>query len=323
MFTDEGILNIRFYSSLPIGSGKKISIIISGIYNPTTDADIYFPCTVNNTNFSTRIRNNLITGSGKLVGGFPIALKTVVGSLRFINTLLITDTNPRNTSTHTFKITFDNAINVTTFPLTVSYTPQVIITFPKEYNLAWFTNVKATASIDEYIIDTSNNIVKLQTIIPANVIQSGNRVAIILPAASIIFSTSWRYWEIRVNIITGPTDSSNLILTTCPYNLVIINSNYSAINRTYTNLNTSVTTNISFNIDNWIQFNRGGEFKFDNTKWVIDISTRGVPNVITIKPGRFILASFVVKPNTATFIQPRRATLTLDDLTFKMADTSY
>jgi len=61
-FTDEGILNIRFTSNLPIGSGKKISITITGIYNPSFESDVYFPCTINNTNFSTGLRVNLITG---------------------------------------------------------------------------------------------------------------------------------------------------------------------------------------------------------------------------------------------------------------------
>ena len=324
-FTDEGILNIRFTTTLPVGSGKKISIVITGIYNPSFESEIYFPCTINNTNFSTGLRVNLITGSGKLTGGFPIASTVTQGALRYINNMTVTDNNPRNVSTHTFRITFDSAIGLSTSPITISSTPQIIVTFPQDYSLNWYNTVKATATIDEYTNDTTNNIVKGTSINPASVTQSGNRVTIILPAASYTFNTNWRYWEVKVSQITGPTDttSGSNNNTTGPYSIILTNSNYSSIYRTHSNLNNAAFNAMSTQVDNWIQFNRGVEFKFDNTKWVIDINTSGVFNKLTVRPGRFILSSFTVKTNTANFIQPRAATISLNDQIFRLADTTY
>jgi hypothetical protein len=324
-FTDEGILNIRFTTDLPVGSGKKIPITITGVYNPSFDGDIYFPCTVNNTNFSSGLRRNLITGSGKLSGGIPIASNVTQGSLRYINVLNATDLNPRNISTYTFRITFDEAIALSKTPITISNTPQIVITFPTDYNLSWYTTTKATATIDEYTNDTSNIVSKTSTISPASVTQSGNRVTITLKPDSYTFSTSWRYWEVRVSSITGPTDNttSSNNGTTGPYCVLLTNSNYSAIYRTHANLNNSAYNTMITEVDSFLKYNRGIEFKFDNTKWVIDINTSGLFNILTIKPGRFTLSSLTVKANTAQFIQPRDATVSLGDQTFKLADTKY
>jgi hypothetical protein len=324
-FTDEGILNIRFTTDLPVGSGKKIPINITGIYNPSFTGEIYFPCTINNTNFSSGLRKNLITGSGKLSGGIPIANNITQGNLRFINTLNATDNNPRNISTHTFRITFDEAIAISATPITISNTPQIIITFPKDYNLSWYTTTKATATIDEFTNDTSNVISKTKTITPASVSQSGNRVTIILKETSYTFSTSWRYWEVKISQITGPTDSTTSTNngTTGPYSVLMTNSNNSAIYRTHSNLDNSAYNTMVTEADSFLKYNRGIEFKFDNTKWVIDINTSGVFNLLTIRPGRFTLSTFTVKANTSSNIQPRLATISLGDQTFKLADTKY
>jgi len=324
-FTDEGILNIRFTTELPVGSGKKIPIIITGIYNPSFTGEIYFPCTINNTNFSTGLRKNLITGSGKLSGGIPILNNVSQGNLRFINILNATDLNPRNISTHTFRITFDQAIGLSATPITISSTPQVIITFPEDYNLSWYTTTKATALIDEYTNDTTNKVTKTKTITPTSVTQSGNRVTITLRDASYTFSTSWRYWEIKINQITAPTESTTKSNngTTGPYSILLTNSIYSAIYRTHSNLNNSAYNLMVSEADSFLKYNRGIEFKFDQTKWVIDINTSGVFNLLTVRPGRFTLSTFTVKSNSANNIQPRAATVSLSNQIFKLADTKY
>ena len=324
-FTDEGILNIRFTTELPVGSGKKIPIVITGIYNPSFVGEIYFPCSINTTNFSTGIRKNLITGSGKLSGGVPIVNNAVQGNLRYINLLNATDLNPRNISTHTFRITFDQAIGLSSTPITISNTPQIIITFPDDYNLSWYTTTKATAVIDEYTNDTTNQIVKSNTITPATVSQSGNRVTITLKSTSYSFTTSWRYWEVKVSQITGPTESttSSSNGTTGPFSVLLTNSDYSAIYRTHTNLNNSAYNTMVTATDNFLKFNKGIEFKFDQTKWVVDINTSGVYNILTIRPGRFSLSTFSVKSNTSNFIQPRAATVSLSNQIFRLADSQY
>jgi len=201
----------------------------------------------------------------------------------------------------------------------------LIITFPQDYNLSWYCTVKATAIIDEFTNDTTNNISKTASFSPASVTQSGNRITITLTQSSITFNTNWRYWEIKVSQITGPTDSTSGSSnnTTGPYSVILTNSNYSSIFRTYSNLNNSAFNTMNTQIDSYIQFNRGVEFKFDNTKWVVDINTSGILNKLTLKPGRFIVSTFTVKTNISSSIQPRFAYISMNDLTFKLSDTSY
>ena len=331
-FSDEGILNIRFSSNLPIGSGKKISIIVAGIPNPAIDSDYSFPCTVNNTNFSTGARTNLVTGSGKLAGGINTTSVTTFGNLRFLQVSTpVSDKNPRNTSTHKFRITFDNVATSTQSQIVVASTPVLYVYFPSDYKLAWY-NSKPGASIDEYTNDANNVITKTSTIVPANVVQSGNRIAITLTQTSYTFGTNWRYWDISITNIINPPDTTiqtgpPSTQTTRPYYITLTNSNLSSLYRTYSNVYSYVadplTASPDSNFPN-LAWNRGNSFSFDNSKWVVDIySTPSQLNTLTIKAGRFLQSYFNIKPNTSNAINPWVTTMTLNDTNFKTSMTTY
>jgi hypothetical protein len=325
-FTDEGILNIKFAQVLPIGSGKKISVTVNSVLNPSIDGDYSFPCTVNSTNFSTQKRLNLITGSGKLSAGINLSTVIATGALRLMQaSAKISDVNPRSTSTHTFRVTIDRGTDLTTSPLTIANSPYIMITFPKEYNLAWYPSVKPTASIDPYTNDANNNIVKGNTIAPSNVIQSGNRVFIYLPDISYTLDNTWRYWEIKVTNIVGPTDNTaqKVSQSTSAYDVLITNSNLTSLYKTYTNLNQGSFDPLVPAVDAWFAYNRGNTFTFDNTKWIIDIATDGVLNMLNIKPGRYYTSSFLIRSNSSSTIQPSAVVMSLVDATFKTLDASY
>jgi hypothetical protein len=325
-FTDEGILNIRFTQTLPVGSGKKVQVTVNSVLNPSVDGDYSFPCTVNSTNFSTQKRLNLITGSGKLSGGITLTTVIATGALRLMHaSAKISDVNPRNTSTHIFRVTIDRGTDLTSSPLTIANSPYIMITFPKEYHLAWYPSVKPTASIDPYTNDGNNNIVKGNTIAPSNVIQSGNRVFIYLPDNSYTLDNTWRYWEIKVTNIVGPTDNTaqKVSQSTSAYDVIITNSNLTSLYRTHTNLNQGSFDPLVPVVDSWLAYNRGNTFTFDNTTWVIDIATGGVLNMLNIKPGRYYTSSFLVKANSSSTIQPSAVVMSLTDATFKTLDATY
>jgi hypothetical protein len=325
-FTDEGILNIRFTQALPVNSGRKIQVTVNSVINPSIDGDYSFPCTVNSTNFSTQKRLNLITGSGKLSGGITIPGFTVPSALRLMQaSAKISDVNPRNTSAHIFRVTIDRGTDLTTSPLTIANSPYIMITFPKEYHLAWYPSVKPTASIEPYTNDDNNNIIKGNTITPSNVIQSGNRVFIYLPDNSYTLDTNFRYWEITIKNIVGPTDNTaqKVYQSTSAYDVIITNSNLTYLYRTYTNLNQGSFDPLVPVVDSWLAYNRGNTFTFDNTTWVIDIVTGGVSNMLNIKPGRYYTSSFLVKANSSSTIRPSAVVMSLSDTTFKTLYASY
>jgi hypothetical protein len=324
-FTDEGILNIRFTQVLPVGSGNKIQVVVSSVLNPSIDGDYSFPCTINSTNFSTQKRLNLITGSGKLTGGITLSTVTATGALRLMSTTKISDCNPRNTSTHTFRVTFDRGTDLTTTPLTIANSPYIMVTFPNEYHLAWYPSVKPTATIDSYSNDGNNVINKGLTIAPSNVIQSGNRVYIYLPDSSYSFDNTFRYWDIKLNNIIGPADNTQGKVTqsTSAYNLLVANSNLTSLYRVYANFNQGSYDALVTVVNPWLAYNRGNTFTFDNTTWVIDINTAGVLNQLTIRPGRYYTSSFMVKSNTSSSIAPSSVVMSLTDNTFKTLDVKY
>jgi len=328
-FTDEGILNIRFNTNLTVGSGKKISITVVGIINPALDADYSFPCTINNTNFSTGARTNLITGSGKLTGGINTTAVTSMGSLRFLSiTTPITDKNPRNVSVHRFRVAFDNAVTLTPSPVTIANTPVIHVYFPTNYKLAWYNN-KPSATIDEYTNDANNLITKTSTIAPQSITLSGNRVTLELTQASYTFGTNWRYWDIIITNIVNPTDTTNqqgppATQTTRPFFVTLTNKNLSSLYRTYSNVNTYASDALSTAVDAWLGWNRGNSFNFDNTKWVVDVyGNASQLNVLTVKAGRYLQAYFSIKANTNIALNPWVSTMSLTDQVFKTSVTSY
>jgi len=323
-FTDEGILNVRFSTNLTVGSGKKISVTVMGVVNPAIDADYSFPCTVNNTNFSNGVRTNLITGSGKLTGGITTTSFTALGNLRFLSVAApVTDRNPRNVSVHKFRVTFDSAVGLTSTSaaITIANTPVIYVTFPANYRLALFAS-KPSATIDEYTSDDKNVITKSSSITNATVTVSGNRVVLTLSTASYTFGTNWRYWDITITNINNP--SENTSQTTSPYNVIITNSNATALYRTYTNINTMSTDLLTPAADTWLTNNRGYAFNFDNNKYVVDIySNNSSLNTLLIKPGRFLQSYYVIRSNSNMALAPWVTTMSVSDKMYVTDLASY
>jgi len=321
-FTDEGILNIRFSTALTVGSGKKISVSVHGVLVPAFDGDYSFPCTINTTDFTTGTRTNLLTGSGKIAGGANLSLVTSMGVLKFLQTPNpVSDSDPRDVSQHDFRITFDNASNITPSPVTIANTPVIYVQFPNQYNLAWFTN-KPSASIDEYTSDVNNLITKTSTIVPANVVVSGNRIAITLTQASYTFGTNWRYWDIKITNIMNPmnTTVNTVNQTTRRFHVMLTNTNLTSLYRTYTSNDSYASTALTTGI---LAFNKGNSFVFDNTKWVVDVySTSTQLNILTVKAGRYLSANFSIRANPS-ITNPNTVTLSLTDPIFKTDKASY
>lgn len=322
-FYEEGRLGIRFASGLPVGSGSKILISVVGIMNPGTENDLYFPCTVDNNTFTTGSnRQNLITGSGKLAGGITYNTNAPQGNLRFLTPITtVTDTNPRDVSQHTFRVTFDSGVNQPALGFTIANTPQLIITFPADYNLAWFASSKASISIDEYTSDV-NNVVTSTPVATPTVTQMGNKITATFSTTTYTFNANWRYWDIKVAGITGPSNATSQ--ATALYDIILTNSDFSSVYRTFTNLNSLSGVALTTPIDANVSYNRGYQFTYDNTKFVVNVSSASSTayNMLTINSGRFVAAYFNVATNTSATIS-NVTNITLVDPIFKTSQSSY
>jgi hypothetical protein len=325
-FTDESTLNIRFTTPLP--AGKKTSILLVGVRNPALDADISIPCTVNTSNWSTGVRTINMTGSGKLTGGINMSAVTVNGAIRFLNVAsAVSDKNPRNTSIHKIRMTFDYGVGLTATTNTIA-APVLHIYFPNDYRLYYFT-AKPSVSIDEFTSDTNNNAVKTTTYSPASTVVSGNRIMVTFSQASITLGTSFRYWDITVSGVVNPEEGTTrttapLTATTRPFNLLLHSSDAKSIYRTYTNLNSYSSYALGYTVDQNLAWNRGNNFAFDNTKWALDVyAVAGTNNSLVLSTGRYQKIFAVVKTNTSNTITQTVNTISLTDTVFKFAGASY
>ena len=132
---------------------------------------------------------------------------------------------------------------------------------------------------------------------------------------------NWRYWEIKISNVANPIDITNsaIFTTTGPFGIILTSNTNSVLYRTYSNLNNYTSEKLISPLDSLIQFNRGINFSFNNSSWVIDINNN--LNLI-LRPGRFSLSTFSIKPNTS-LLTPSSATLTLKDKIFVLSDKSH
>lgn len=314
---EEGVILVRFTSAI---TSKSITVIISGWINPWTDSDIFFGCNINNTIYANS-STALVTGSGKLAGGVSLSKLTVnnSGNLRFLSvTPTISDTNPRiNSNIHTFRFTFDTANGFTTIPTSVT-NPVIIVAFPPEYKLYWSTT-PITASIDEYSRDETKGIIKSKSFTPKTVETDGNRVYINFAEAEITIPTSFIYYDVKINYVLSPKEN----LSTGSFAIYLTNASLTFFYRTYSNLNTYSVNKLTNPLDEYLAFQRGNTFNFDNNKWILDIvgNTNETPNTITIKSGRYFKYFYSVKQNPL-IIEAAATTVGINDAIFKATPSS-
>lgn len=335
VFTDEGILNIKFSTALAIGSGKKLSVTVAGIVNPTITDDPYlFVCTVNNANFATNARTNLLVGTGRLTGKIQVDTSAVtLGALRFFKLATpVSERNPRNTSVHKFRVAFDTALGLTNTASNIAFatSPVVHIYFPREYPLSWYTN-KPTVTVEEYTLTTNTTTQAQETTKTATknptVSASGNRVTLTFTDATYTFAPSFRYWDITLTGVVNPLDTTvNAVsASTRQFSITLTNTGFTHLYRTYSNQNNYVGDALTTAVDSNLAFNRGNTFNFDGTKWVVDFYSDATQlNTLLVRPGRYYRGQIQVRSNNSKALTaPWVTTISLTDNIFKVNAASY
>jgi hypothetical protein len=321
-FSDEGILNIRFASSLKVGLGKKISVSVMNIINPTVYTDLRFTCTVNN--LTGGVRTNVITGRGKLTNGIKLNDAIAEGNLRFVNLITVNDSNPRVQSTHILRVTFDEAVGLTKLPITIEKNPFIMVTFPSNYNFKNYPNIKLTCGLDEYLTPENTTKIEKVSLNVKECITMGNAVVVTLNNDKYTFNANFRYWDIKIQQVQNPDDTTSPTgaNTTGQFSILISNSDFSRLYRSYQNLDNVATNAMTTPIDEYIAFNRGIEFKFDDKKWIVDFMNGSEKNSFNIKPGRFLNVNIIIRNPNAN-IDFSVGNISLSDSLFKLAAKSY
>ena len=253
-FIDKNVL-IIYDPSISIISNIEIKIL--NMFNPVIQSykDIIFSASINSFNILLNERINLVNGSGRLLTINSGINTTKIqsfnkGILKFSNFVdnPVSDTNPRNISNHTFRLSIDTTHNISKLPITIDSNPILVITFPKEYkltinslvenNYSKFQGISNVYNLSNKAVSASNTIgnksnmkVELYEIIDENItlakestgklttsknpinvefIQISNNLIIKLIDSSYTFKEDLVYWEINtINVINIDDNSDN------------------------------------------------------------------------------------------------------------------
>jgi hypothetical protein len=344
-FSDEGILNIKFSTSLINYSndGKTLSVIVANVRNPFIEnQNIIFACSINQADYNLDTRINLIKGSGRIEGGFPLkSISASSGVFRFLylgnSPAPSSDYNPRASSTYTFRISFDYGNLMTPASVSIIGTPWIFVYFPENYHISEYKDLKLSAVVEDYTIDENKKIMRTNSYLPSRIIVTGNRVWLTLSVTSINFPPNWRYWEIKINGVINPNDTTETgsLQDRKKYRIILTNNASNNIYRTLDNMDSQSSEALEIPIDNWLTHIRGLKFVFDYKKWIIDVTYPDIDtskvnvntlNILVVNPGRFLKACFYMKKVTkdqAAELPPAMTVLTLNDNTFSTIEKSY
>ena len=333
-FKESGVLNINLSTPLDVNTAVLQKVTVAGLKNKYIDSSNTeeIACSINYFDLTLRKRVNYIVGQGKIQDQ-PTIYKTVIagnqGNLRFINTAKSPiSTSPREISSYTINITPDTTLGQIRFPLTISNNPRLIITFPGIYKLdKKKITVPIAVKISEYVSNSAGATVlsDSQPIINA-ITQVGSQIKVTLIDSSRTIPINFLYWEIIITNLPNPQDK----VTASGISVLITNSDYSIILRTYTNLysyvgdsnnpiakvieapklanneaeNSSVSSGTNSKIESqiypFINYLRGVSYDFTTTKRVIDVQDllkKLDKNHILLSPGRFMKYTFVLRKN--------------------------
>jgi hypothetical protein len=322
-FSEAGLLNIYF----PQGpqNSKSVNITIKGVMNPSIPkaSDIYFACSINNYNQLTKVRRNLITGSGKFSGGIVRPTSIIFGNLRF-RAVSSSDLNPRNNSIYMFRIGFDTANGLTTIPSLLDNTPIFNINFPfmnyifMYYNELGNLRLNIAATIDEYTSDTSRMVISKSDTFQPVVTISGNQITLTWPSISYSVPSNFKYFEIKLFNVRNPDDNTSPTgqgtALSSLFSISLTNSIQSIFYKTFTNVISVANEQVTAN--SYLGFNRGLNFSFDNNLWVVDIADSKTPailNQLTINAGRYLQTNIIVRSNNVPSSISANAFLSLDN----------
>jgi hypothetical protein len=311
-----GIMTIRYQTDLPFGSGTPIIVKLTGVRNPELPNSHRFGCSINYSNWSTGIRTQLITGSGKVYSGISMrALR--IGQLRVYPTQDVEINNvQRKISNHYFRVSIDQITSISNGSFTIDKTPVFYINFPQAYMLGMYTT-NITASIFTLFHNESNKLVETVLAI-TSIVVSSNRIAITIKD-SIIVSDKWSHFYITLIGINNPQDSYDKNISTGAFIITLTNSDESIVFRTHSNLNTQYTSiSNSLITSPYINYTRGNIFSTDISRYIIDID-----NYIKLTPGRFQKYSMSIRKNPSIKQQANSFVSLKDTSLFVMMNDIY
>ena len=296
-FEDNNILNVFI---------KSKSFIVTGIINPkiSNDITIYF----NTVEIDSLGKRYSKTSFSYTLKPLQFIRNPNIQHLKFLYVNnSVSDNNPRNTATYTFRFTFDYANNdyPTSYPI-LQKDSLLYIYFPRDYHLYINQNPSGVKVIYNYIDGSSSS-----NTINAKIL--GRKILIELNQAT-IGTVKMKYIDIIINNIKNPSKVNNENMYTGYFKIVCLNSfskvasnpNSQYYYTTGINSNTYRTNliqdeNLKSEEYNWY---RGHLIKSDSNnahKLILDVLYENkIYDFIFLQPGRYTKLHFITSTDDET-----------------------
>ena len=312
-YIDKSVISIRFPSVISTSGESPITVKIAGLYNPILDLNnqVYFACSLNETDFKLSERKNLIRGITTYSDGITYPTDVKFGNIRFINketyhskTILentstksnassikgIVPLNPREEpskieskeiSIHQVGFTIDTSnrlLDVTTDSYTIDGNPFLVVTFPKAYKLNWYRVDNYKFQIESYKLNDLDykTVEKYNLLTFKSYTVSGNMITINFNEPSFTINKFHQYFILKMydipSVVDTTIDSNTGRQTTEYIDLLMTNDNKTKIFKTWNNLNTLSKDEMQpTKLNNILSNNKGFKYEYDQKRWIIDV----------------------------------------------------
>ena len=309
---EENWLRVLVYSGVSLNTNQILTI--TGIQNPSTSRAITFLCSVNYINLSTGNKIVLATGTGVFNALFNDPL-TNNGYL-LVKSISSSQNIPRLYSNYTFLVSFDNNMNPSNQPTSISNSPYLVISFPfSDFKIGWYINNKITAIVNNFdlINGLPTSTLQYNT---NNVYFLSNTLVLYFGVTTINFTSSFTY--LKIQVLSVPNPIQEVTTSIGRFKVTLSNVNVSSLYRNYSNLSNLSINQLASNFDsntlNLIQYTRGLNYTFSNSKYILDLSCNYQINQIFLTNGIANKCYFYIRnPGNNVFLPAVKLNITLID----------
>jgi len=326
-YDKDGILIISFPD---LYKKVKFSISIIGITVGSVESagDIHIGYSFSNLNSETGTRYNVVNGIQK-TSLEPIYKNQFFGNLLVVNT---DDTEnfriPRERSSMTLNYTFDSTQDVLQFPFTI-VTPIAMINFPTYYYLIGGSESLVPIRIVVSVVYKANSTREAyeETLPTKNIteIPRYGNLLIVIFSENLVITNEISYISFKLDNILNPPDQmkeTEIQIIKCYIGSSTENKGLVSL----INLNNKSGTKLDSPLNSNLFYNKGIEYKFLNTKLVIDfkmIQSDGTEDLnFLFYPGRFFPLKVELDGDKNKF-PSARTTITLNNSYFTLQNTDY
>jgi len=287
---DENLILVSFPSDLDLKLGNP-QIQIIGIPNSYNNENLYFGCSINSFNASTKKRTQIINGLGKLNKKLIDLDDSKTEGLDLFE-LSTENSNPSESGKIILKFRFDSLISLKPNKLPKN---TIFITYiPEEYDTKFYDSYsRVKGQISEVFYDESRIMQKSNYIIKSQEFL-GNRLLLEFDV-EIKLKENFSHFEIYLEGLINPVQP---LETTGRFRIIITNIFSEFIYKTFTNTGSIANSLILKPDDDFLKLTKGINYFYAQKKWLLYLFSNEYTDLkknLYLKKGRFV--KYILRTN--------------------------